>query len=302
MQKSYTRAYEYESSVNPDLRPVPYFSKNHQECGYGFTKIDLSRQYCVPFEATTPNLLAGFIKIRSGGNLLIIYTKEENEWNAGSHLFYLIEGNGKLTFDEFKCFSIKQNEIVVSPFFQSMKITNTSENDLVFYYVNDSPLYNYLGALPTFPTFCHCHYTREFIDEKMKELSSSINNRNGILLGNADTEHLGTKTITPTLWTLYNQLPPKTKQRVHRHNSVALDYCVYSPDETKVYTLIGSEIDEEGNIVNPVKMPWKTGETFITPPGLWHSHHNETDDIAYVLPVQDAGILLYQRILGISLY
>jgi gentisate 1,2-dioxygenase len=40
---------------------------------------------------------------------------------------------------------------------------------------------------------------------------------------------------------------------------------------------------------------------FITPPGLWHSHNNEGDTYAYVLPIQDAGLLLYQRILGIVL-
>lgn len=302
MQTTYVRAYEYESSVNPDLLPVPYFSKNHRDCEYGFTKIDLSKNYRVSFEATSPNLLAGFIKIRPNGNLLVLYTEEPNEWNANSHLFYLIRGKGEIIFDGKEGFNLEEREIVVSPYFQIVRIQNTTSDDLVFYYVNDSPLYNYLGAIPKTPTFKHCHYTREFIEEQMRELSSSDNNRNGILLGNADTEELGIKTITPTMWALYNQLPPNTKQRIHRHNSVALDYCVYSPDETKVYTLVGSEIDEEGNILNPVKMPWKTGEMFITPPGLWHSHHNETDRIAYVLPVQDAGLLLYQRILGISLY
>ena len=40
---------------------------------------------------------------------------------------------------------------------------------------------------------------------------------------------------------------------------------------------------------------------FITPPGLWHSHNNYGDTYAYILPIQDAGLLLYQRILGIVL-
>lgn len=65
---------------------------------------------------------------------------------------------------------------------------------------------------------------------------------------------------------------------------------------------MGSELDEEGNIINPIKMPWKGGVMFATPPGLWHSHHNDGDTDAYVLPIQDAGLLLYQRILGIELH
>jgi hypothetical protein len=38
---------------------------------------------------------------------------------------------------------------------------------------------------------------------------------------------------------------------------------------------------------------------FITPPGWWHSHHNETDSAAWVLPMQDAGLYTHQRTLDI---
>ena len=41
---------------------------------------------------------------------------------------------------------------------------------------------------------------------------------------------------------------------------------------------------------------------FLTPPGLWHSHHNTGNTYAYILPIQDAGLLLFQRILGIELF
>lgn len=36
-----------------------------------------------------------------------------------------------------------------------------------------------------------------------------------------------------------------------------------------------------------------------TPPGWWHSHHNESDDVAWVLPIQDAGLYTHQRTLDI---
>jgi hypothetical protein len=41
-----------------------------------------------------------------------------------------------------------------------------------------------------------------------------------------------------------------------RHNSVALDYCVSIGLDT--YKLIGRKIDENGQIVNPVKSVWTT--------------------------------------------
>jgi gentisate 1,2-dioxygenase len=39
---------------------------------------------------------------------------------------------------------------------------------------------------------------------------------------------------------------------------------------------------------------------FTTPPGLWHSHHNESGADAYLVPVQDAGLHNYMRTLAIT--
>jgi gentisate 1,2-dioxygenase len=135
----------------------------------------------------------------------------------------------------------------------------------------------------------------------LERLSNPNNNRKGILLSNKDSEKVGTNTITHTLWALYNELPPNAIQRPHKHNSVALDLCISCTDSENIYTLIGDEIDGNGNIVNPTKIDWKQGEMFVTPPGLWHSHNNTGNTFAYILPIQDAGLLLYQRILGIVL-
>lgn len=46
-------------------------------------------------------------------------------------------------------------------------------------------------------------------------------------------------------------------------------------------------------------MDWAPGAVFTTPPGWWHSHHNDGDERAWVLPVQDAGLLTRQRVLDI---
>jgi hypothetical protein len=62
---------------------------------------------------------------------------------------------------------------------------------------------------------------------------------------------------------------------------------------------MGKEIDSEGFIVDPIRCDWVPGSAFITPPGWWHSHHNESDGVAWVLPVQDAGLYTHQRTLDI---
>ena len=34
-------------------------------------------------------------------------------------------------------------------------------------------------------------------------------------------------------------------------------------------------MDSNGVILNPVRAEWESGGVFVTPPGWWHSHHNE---------------------------
>lgn len=63
---------------------------------------------------------------------------------------------------------------------------------------------------------------------------------------------------------------------------------------TGVYTAMSRSIDKDGNLIDPVKAPWRTGGAFTTPPGWWHSHVNETDEDAWVLPIQDAGLFTHQ--------
>ena len=66
------------------------------------------------------------------------------------------------------------------------------------------------------------------------------------------------------------------------------------------FTLPKGYIDSDGNIINPVRANWVAGGAFVTPPGWWHSHHNESDEDAIVLPVQDAGLHTYLQTLDIQ--
>lgn len=297
---NYIRAYEYEGNVNPKMDKIPIERKHISECNYGLNLIDFSHIYNVNYEATSPNLLASFIRLDKNNSISKEMKLSENTLNASSHLFYIINGDCHIQLDD-NLFEISSGSIFVAPFFNSITIINKSNEELHIYYVNDSPLLNYLGSKASRKIFLPCIYSKEFLLEHLEKLSNPNNNRKGILLSNEDTEKKGTNTITPILWALYNELPPNTNQRPHKHNSVALDFCIQSDDPENIYTLVGDELDENGNIVNPKKINWKTSEMFITPPGLWHSHHNRGNTYAYILPIQDAGILLYQRILGIVL-
>ena len=301
--ENFITAYEYESNVNPRLKSIPVLTKNIKDCDYGINFIDLSDNYNVLHKSTTPNLLASFIKLQENNYILFKDDEKDDEtdFNATSHLFYIIEGKAEIRIDN-KTWNVSKNDLLVSPCLESIYIYNNSVEDLEIYYVNDSPLLNYLGSKSSDKIFQTYLYSSDFIQKKLKELSNPNNNRKGILLSNADTEKIGINTITPSLWCLYNELPPNTVQKPHRHNSVALDLCIICEDSENIFTLVGEEIDESGKIMNPTKIHWKKGEMFVTPPGLWHSHNNIGNTYAYILPIQDAGLLLFQRILGIELF
>merc|ERR1711933_195513 len=66
-----------------------------------------------------------------------------------------------------------------------------------------------------------------------------------------------------------------------------------------VYTLLGRSLDADDQILNATKAVWESGGAFVTPPGWWHSHHNEGTSRAWVLPMQDAGLYTHQRTLDI---
>ena len=301
MEENYISVYEYEKNVNPQLNQIPFYEKDINECEYGINIIDFSNLFNVSYKSTTPNLLASFIKLLKEDDLIELNNTNVLDFNATSHLFYVINGRSSIHIDNGQDNFLHSGDILITPCFNSIKIKNLCEDELQIYYINDSPLINYLGSKAEQKIFKTAIYRNSFILQKLNDLSNQNNNRKGILLSNKDTEKLGVNTITPVLWALYNELPPMTTQKPHKHNSVALDLCTKCSDSENIYTLIGEELDENGNILNPTKVNWKEGSMFITPPGLWHSHNNDGDTYAYVLPIQDAGLFLYQRILGIVL-
>jgi len=65
-------------------------------------------------------------------------------------------------------------------------------------------------------------------------------------------------------------------------------------------TLLGQSIDEQGSIIEAQSVRWQPGMAFTTPSWLWHAHKNDGDKPAMVFPVQDAGLLAWQRLYRIE--
>ncbi|MDX8405850.1 MAG: hypothetical protein R8K50_06835 [Mariprofundus sp.] len=286
-------SWEYTSAATPDLNDVPiqpFAASLHEQGATRVIALDISAILETPYQATAPGLLANYVRICAGEQ---ITTKV----SATSELFFVMRGsgrseteNGTITWHQGDAFTLPVNQ----------GVTHYADADSALYWTHDAPLLQYLGVKATAARFKPAFYSKAYMDgeiARIREISMrEKRNRVGIILGNEDCAK--TKTITHTLWSLYNLLPAGAVQKAHRHQSVALDLAVSSGPDT--YTMIGKKIDEQGHIINPVKAMWATNTLFITPPGWWHSHHNESNQDAYVFPVQDAGLHTYLRTLDIQ--
>ncbi|MEM9218469.1 MAG: hypothetical protein AAGD25_29530 [Cyanobacteria bacterium P01_F01_bin.150] len=282
------RFYDYMSAVDPIMPEIAVEAFLPDLYASGESRViplNMAANLNTPYPCTSPNLLASFIRINARDTLPIAA-------EATSHMFYVVYGQGEIR-SELGTISWKTGDLLTSP--NAKELRHYADKETVLYWVCDAPLLQYLGVAPNKARFEPVLYSKERLDSELRQAREQNPgaNRSGVLLANPDFAQ--TMTLTHTLWSLYNALPARVIQNPHRHNSVAIDYCVAAGPNT--YTLIGKDIDEKGNIIDPVKASWIPGAVFITPPGYWHSHHNESDEDAIVLPIQDAGLLTNMQVL-----
>ena len=299
--ESRANCFEYTSAANPVLEPISVHIHPPELHEVGPTRIipfDLSHTLPTPYPATGPNLMASFVRVDVGDEI-------ETQAAATSQAFYVIRGAGT-TKTEDGTIDWAEGDLFVLP--GSAKGVNVHSavdggafGGAALYWVTDEPLLKYLGVTATERKFEPTMFRRKMMLDSVADIAEEKGaaglelNRLGVLLGNEACPD--TKTLTHVLWSLLNSIGPGIVQRPHRHNSIALDMAVYA--KPGVYTMMGQALDEAGEIVDPIRVDWVTGGVFVTPPGWWHAHYNESDETAWVLPMQDAGLYTYQRTLDI---
>lgn len=290
--------FEYSKAANPiesgATPPIPITKFGRDLYATGPSRVvplDLSESLLTPYPATGPSLLASFVRIQAGERLTTAP-------NASSEFYFVIRGRG--TSETAKgSIAWKAGDFVVLP---GMEAIHSADEETAFYMVNDSPLLAYLGARNVDARFQPTLYTRETVMAELEKAKNdpeaSTRSRVSVLLANKKFDQ--TMTITQTLWTMFGMISPGTRQLPHRHQSVAVDFVVDA--RPGVYTLLGPELNEDGTIRDAVRVDWVAGEAFVTPPGYWHEHVNQSGADAYVMPVQDAGLHTYLRTLDIQFY
>jgi len=301
------RFYEYTAAADPvgsgaiSRVPVEQFpAALHRGPGSRIVPLDLSGPLGVGYPATSPALLASFVVLDPGDTLT-------THPDATSELYVVLEGTGSSTFVRSApgasavtgTIPWGAGDVVTLPAGCTAEHTADPAERALLYRVTDAPLLAYLGVTPGAPQFSPTRYAAATSAARLAEVErhpdAATRNRISILLGNASQPR--TLTVTHTLWAMLGVLPADRVQRPHRHQSVALD--LITSCAPGCYTLVGSDVDERGDIVDPVRVDWETAGAFVTPPGLWHSHHNESGSPAYLVPIQDAGLHTYLRSLDI---
>ena len=291
------RYFEYSRAADPigagHIPRIPmerFPAARHRELATGIIPFDLSAAMGITTgAATSPALLASFIRIAPGSQVTTAPV-------ATSELYRVIGGAGVTTIGDREL-AWAAGDFFVLP--AGCVSTHRATADATLYWVTDEPLLRHLGVAPVEPRFDITLFPAARVQAELDAIESSPRatdrNRLAVLLNTAPNEL--TRTVTHVLWAMYGLLPVGAVQRPHRHQSVALD--LVGSCEPGCYTLVGRSLDEHGEIIDPVRVDWEADSAFVTPPGLWHAHHNESGAPAWIIPIQDAGLHTYLRSLDI---
>ena len=285
--------YEYTSAANPELIKIPIkqFSLALLKGNYGWIPFDLSLALNIPYPATGPSVLAGYLHVQSN-------TTYSLEPDACAVFCYVIAGNGRCHLGETS-FTLSQGDVLSLPGNAVIEF-QASNSDLVLYTVNDSPLLQRLNAAPIQPAFTPLHYEAAAIKKELAKIDAEAGaherNRDGLIYANSEVT-LG-RGMSPSIWAATVQVAAGEEAMPHRHNSIAVDMVLECAPGA--FSRLGWQLDASNQIIDPIEVPWESGAVFVTPPGIWHSHHNKTNTPAIVTAVQDATLHEYLHTLDIQ--
>jgi len=295
------RYFEYSRAANPvgagTIPAIPLArieARSYRDAPTGAIPFDLSHSLGISSgPATSPALLASFVRIRPGERFATAPV-------ATSELYYVLAGQGRTELADVTIAWAKGDFIVLpAGAAANHQAGPNPSDDVTLYWVHDEPLMRYLGVKPVAPRFRPTRFpaarTQAELDAVVASPHSTDRNRLAVLLNTRPFPQ--TQTVTHVLWAMYGLLPEGAVQRPHRHQSVALD--LVGRCAPGCFTLVGRTIDERGHIVDPTRVDWEEGGAFVTPPGLWHAHVNESGAPAIIIPIQDAGLHTYLRSLDI---
>jgi gentisate 1,2-dioxygenase len=244
--------------------------------------LDLSPRLDLRFPATTPLILARYARIRAGDALCTRFA-------ASGELGYVIQGSGETSWGS-ETLGWAEGDAFCLP--GGLGVTHAAgASDVVLWIVTNEPEVAFGGFEPPTPGRAvvePVHFAAEEIRRQLERIHALP--PESALVGKAVTFSSAVlerrRTCLPSLTFAMNSLAPGESQRAHRHNAVAVTLVVQGH---RCHSMVeGARVD------------WEQYSVMITPPGDSHSHHNDGEDLALFLIVQDGGLHYHLRTMGFS--
>ena len=243
--------------------------------------LDISNVLKTSYMATTPSILARYIKINSKKNLSHILS-------TSGEIYYVLEGKG-FSKNENEMIEWSKGDVFCFPGGKETEHSSIADNSILFLVTNE-PLLNFEQLSPSnnnsniLPSHWPHEKTSSFLEERYKRPKTKETSGVAVLFSTEET--LPSRNTIPSINTSINTLEAGGDQRPHRHNGVAITLAI---EGEKVYSMIEDQ-----------KIDWKNGVAQITPAAELHSHHNRGSKRMISFVVQDEGLHWYLRTTGFS--
>jgi gentisate 1,2-dioxygenase len=237
-----------------------------------------------PFPATTPLMLARYVTLAPSDTLDLTFV-------ATGAIWYVIGGRGRTAVGA-DGFPWAAGDVFLTPGGRATKLTNLDDAaTAVLWVVTNEPQLAFDGLTPITGIEAAVepvHYTAREIALQLERVVTAVRDAetSGIALIFSSDKAEASRNIMPTLTLSLNTVPPGEHQRKHRHNSAAITLILRGE---QCYSLVGG-----------VRCPWSPYATLVTPAADPHSHHNEGDERALFLIVQDGGFYYHARTMGFT--
>lgn len=247
----------------------------------GVIELDMSATLLTPYAATTPLLLAKYLRIRDGQYI-------DAEFHASAEIYYVIQGAGLSSQDGGTALRWNAGDLFCLPG-GALTTHRATLGDAVLYSVTDEPLLAFCGVAPLSPGSSPLEavlYSAPQIARELQALySRSLGpDTAGRALFLTSNKREATRTCTPALTLTLNAVLPGESQPAHRHNAAAI---VFIMQGGSVSSTIGGQT-----------FVWDQASVLLTPPNAVHSHNNAGGQSGVALIVQDGGLHYHCRTMG----
>ena len=248
----------------------------------GLISLDASDDLETAYPATTPSLLAQYLRLRSGESFT---TKHR----ASGEVYYVMHGAGRssngtdtVAWREGDLFCFAAGEATVH---------EARNGESLIFCVSDAPLVAFQGLQPAErgeALIDTVHWPAAEIDRRLDTVYARPRTEDeaGRAVLFSSRSLAPARNILPMMVAAINTLEAGGDQRPHRHNGVAITLAL---EGDGVYSLIEGE-----------RIDWVKGAAQITPATELHSHHNRGTDRMRSLVIQDEGLHYYTRTPGFS--